>query len=63
MSSLPILHQDQSEFKALIQEASNEYNIGEAMTEKDYWVTWCFPIFNLKFPRVCYQLSNLITSV
>lgn len=41
MSSLPILHQNQSEFKALIQEASNEYNIGEAMTEKDYWVTWC----------------------
>lgn len=41
MNRLPILHRDQAEFKALMQEASNEYNIGEAMIEKDYWVTWC----------------------
>lgn len=41
MNKLPSIHLNQVEFKTLIQEASNKYNIGEAMIEKDYWVTWC----------------------
>lgn len=41
MNKLPSIHLNQVEFKTLMQEASNKYNIGEAMIEKDYWVTWC----------------------